>query len=571
MRGIRVVVAILAWAACLNILGSAALAWEFEVKGSIRWTYERCDLTGNTDFFGPFNVDNGAGTLVANLNHWAGGRFGTNLVTGSDAGWSYLTIKFDPQVQINKAIRLKGRVRLGSYGLPISSDYHTLDSVGTDNALSDAQVSMLWLTTNTPWGVFGLGKRAWQWGTALQYDGSDSLTTESLSLVAPWGPLDIGIGVYPYRFAGRSDIPAYFFFDPYDLPLYPMTGGPAQRGMYFSLADRSGQFLKEFLTFVVYSNGPIQAGILGSFSSFHIGPEALLTDSANRPVNRLVPLDTDYRHGSLFVKYNDGRFFFNAEGAWLYWTDRFGADPGNVVGQPNTRYIEQWRYAAELGFMAGPLKLSFLNARTPGPDRRNGNFIDRQSAAFVWHPSFDIFLANFSLFRPYSYLFGYIFGSGLNAYNLSRNGYIRDAFVLATRADYAIAANLNAYATFLWAERTAKGYSWGAIGPNETLFTGVPADGFLNFSINRYPNAPNIPDTGLGYEITAGIDWKILEGLTTGFLAAYWKPGKWFSYACIDRSVPGWNNGTAANNFGTRPDKTIDPFIGGEVYFLYEF
>ena len=34
--------------------------------------------------------------------------------------------------------------------------------------------------------------------------------------------------------------------------------------------------------------------------------------------------------------------------------------------------------------------------------------------------------------------------------------------------------------------------------------------------------------------------------MVMGFTAAYWKPGKWFNYACIDRSVPGWELGPVA-------------------------
>ena len=60
------------------------------------------------------------------------------------------------------------------------------------------------------------------------------------------------------------------------------------------------------------------------------------------------------------------------------------------------------------------------------------------------------------LFR--SFLLGYIYGGWFNAYNMSLDGYIRDAWVLGARVDYAVAANLNCYATFLWAERTSNGY-----------------------------------------------------------------------------------------------------------------
>ena len=208
--------------------------------------------------------------------------------------------------------------------------------------------------------------------------------------------------------------------------------------------------------------------------------------------------------------------------------------------------------------MAGPAKVSFLNAWTPGPDRRNGILIDRQPAAFVRHWTFDSMHGNFDVFRPYSYLFSYDYGGGLGAYNLSRDGYVRDAFVLAARLDYALAANLNLFASFFYANRTSKGYSWGCIGPNAGLAGsafGAAPDGNINIALNRYPASPNIPDTSVGYEIDLGFDWKLLEGLTGSVLVGYWQPGKWFSYACIDRSVPGWHTGVPGNFFGTRPDR----------------
>jgi hypothetical protein len=44
--------------------------------------------------------------------------------------------------------------------------------------------------------------------------------------------------------------------------------------------------------------------------------------------------------------------------------------------------------------------------------------------------------------------------------------------------------------------------------------------------------------------------------------AAYWKPGKWFNYACIDKAVPGWDAPAAGNFWGVFPDRSIDPVIG---------
>jgi hypothetical protein len=316
----------------------------------------------------------------------------------------------------------------------------------------------------------------------------------------------------------------------------------------------------------------MSAGILGSYGSYHIGPEALLVNPLNPPVFPLVAQDTDLFHGTAFVKYTNGLIFFNYEAACVYWSDRWHADPAGNVGPPNRQYIEQWRFMGESGIMMGNAKLTFLSAWTPGPERRAGTLIDKQPAAFVRHPNYDRRLGNLSVFRPYTYIFGYDYGSGLGAYSLNYNGYVRDAWVLAARLDYAAAANLNFFGSIFYAQRTFDGYSWGCLGPNAGRgnFPNTP-DGNLNLVINRYPASPNIPDTALGYEVDLGFDWRLLEGWNLGFLIGYWKPGKWFNYACIDRSVAGWETGNAANNFGVRPNREIDPILGGQVTMTFSY
>jgi hypothetical protein len=570
----------------LLFLALPAWGWEFELSGSFNWTYEWYSQRGGKGFFGPYNVDNGGGTFAGNLNFWNGGQFDTNITSGSQAGWSYFNVEFWPKIKLNEAIRLQGKYRLGTYGNPLTSDYHTFDAPGINNAFSEGQWTMFWATAQTPFGVLAVGKRSWTFGTGLQYDGEDAASTESLSLVAPYGPLDIGIAFYPYRFAGSSSIPAFAQydpfvglivpFDPFDLPRYrtPIIGIPVA-GQYYSRADSSGALGKDFLLFVNYHNGPVNLGIVGSFVSYHIGPEAVLQIPADPlPAPAVVAMNSELFHGAAYLKFNNGRFFFNAEGAWLYWTDQWQSDPNAVIGAPHTRYTEQWRYMVEMGATCGPARVSSLTAWTPGPDRRAGILIDRQPAAFVWHRTFDSLHGNFDVFRPYNYLFSYNYGSGLGAYNLSGHGYVRDAFVFATRLDYAVAANLNLFGSLFYAHRTSNGYSWGCIGPNAGagFFNPSPfPDGNININLNRYAASPNIPENSLGYEINLGLDWRLLEGLTCGVLVGYWQPGKWFNYACIDRSVIAWHTGTAGNFFGTRPDRTLDPIVGGNFYLKCEF
>jgi len=192
---------------CLSFAfgGTLVFAWELsDLDVAFTWKYEWYNQRGHDGFFGPCNADNGPGT-TANLNFWNGGQFDTNITTGADAGWSYFNMEFNPKFGINRAIKIVGKYRLGTYGVPLNSNYHTQDSRGVNTAFSDGQWTMLWVTAQTPWGVFGIGKRPWRWGTGLQYD-TDAATTESIVLAVPYGPLDIGIGYYPYRFVGTSSI-----------------------------------------------------------------------------------------------------------------------------------------------------------------------------------------------------------------------------------------------------------------------------------------------------------------------------------------------------------------------------
>jgi hypothetical protein len=592
------------------VLAAPALGWEFEMTGSMNWAYEYYFQQGKNGFFGRYNADVDGGQ-AANLNYWWNGpRLSQNIVTGESAGASYLYTILDPTIKINPALRLKSRIRLGQWKNPQASYYNTQDAPGTDNAMSEAQFTQFWATAQLPWGALGAGKRPWKFGTGLQYDGSDGLTTESVLINSGYGPFDYGFGIYAHRPAKRGQT---ITLDPYDLANFGVQP-------YFNLADKSGATIYDMLGYAVYNSGPMQMGILGAVANYHIGPEGLLR--TGRPFNEesvfATPtraLDSNFFHGTAFVKLNNGRFFFNAEAAWLYWTDRvtgagvLGTPTGDegasfLAGAnyaaplffppqylPTPRYTEQWRFMVETGLYAGPAKVSLLYAKTPGPDRRNGQLIDKQSAAFVWHPTFDTFLGNYDVFRPYSFIFTYNYGSGFAAYNLSLDGYLRDAQVLAARLDFAAAANLNVYGTFMYAKRTSNGYGWGCISPLAiqsvagagagSISVADNVDGNVHFNLNGNLGdgvttlgaaIPNIPDTALGYEINGGVDWQLLDGFTTGLLVGYWQPGKWFNYACIDRSVIGWRNTPGAtNNWGTRPDKTIDPIIAGQFTMTFSF
>jgi hypothetical protein len=221
----------------VSSLTTPVSAWEFELSGGMNWTYEYYTQRGHQGFFGPYDVDRSS--IMPNLNYWwSGSRLAQNIVTGADASRSYLYVTFDPTLKINSAIRLKGRYRVGQWANPQDGYYFTQDSPGTDNAMSEGQWTMFWATALTPWGTFGIGKRPWKFGTGLQYDGSDGLSTESVMLNTPYGPFDIGIGFYPHRPARSGQT---ITVDPYDLVALP----------YFNHADKSGQLIRDVLAYVV--------------------------------------------------------------------------------------------------------------------------------------------------------------------------------------------------------------------------------------------------------------------------------------------------------------------------------
>ena len=71
----------------------------------------------------------------------------------------------------------------------------------------------------------------------------------------------------------------------------------------------------------------------------------------------------------------------------------------------------------------------------------------------------------------------------------------------------------------------------------------------------------------MGYEIDLGFNWKLLEGWQFGMTASYWAPGKWFSYACVDRSDPNWNNYSFPGTHG----RSIDAVLGGQFNITSSF
>jgi hypothetical protein len=172
---------------------------------------------------------------------------------------------------------------------------------------------------------------------------------------------------------------------------------------------------------------------------------------------------------------------------------------------------------------------------------------------------------NTSVFRPYRHIFAYTYGGGNDRFTEARNGYLIDANVFGSRIDYAVAANLNVFGSFFHAQRLSHGYGFGYIRP--ALDGANNSTGLVEYVRQGGVTAPAmaIPNNELGYEIDCGLNWQLLESYTLTGLFGIWQPGKWFNFACIDRSNAGWKTPAAGNNWGTDPDRKIDPVFAMEI------
>ena len=610
----------------IPLLVAPAPAWEFSMDGAFTWEFEYRGQGGREGFFGPYDVDfgSGSGSIVAGWlapeNFWLGfhqpgndrnassNNIGSSFASGSEGSWNTIYMKTNMQIRMNQALRVRGRYYIGkwydvgaptSVGEMVASELINYKAPGVQRSFSPGYWDTLWLTAELPWGIIALGKRPSSWGTGLGWNGDDNRSSESLALTVPYGPFRIQVSMYPSRRGtgvSGANAPNYYNQD-YD----------KNNARWWDIAVPN----------VTYRSGPVDSGFLFNYVSRHVGREGYLgspsrtgTTATQTGRDQYPSTDFDEVYGGIYFMYNNGRFFFNTELDWDLTTNRHERQR-DVANQSLTTaasttaspyiirdvYSEHWRFMAETGMLSGPAKVSLLYAWLPGPDRRNGAQIDRtglQTLVGIRSNSW----SNTGLFRPYSYLMVYSYGLGTHMNADTLNGTVEDASILATRIDYAVASNLNVYGSFFWADRTNKsGYGWGFIRPDVTgpaiatptavlthpgavIWDDRGLGSGASTRSNPFPTggsayAPNIPDPNLGFEIGAGMDWKLLENFTINLTCSYWKPGKWFSYACASKSITSWNTqqsmGGAYPGWGVWPERNIDPVWGLELKLVGDF
>lgn len=632
MIGLVMLAGLLTW-----VLVAPVHAWEFHMQTTHEWTYQYFDQSGPNGFFGSFNTPApvlGAGVPnYTAMNFWSGSRYLNGrqfgLVTGEDASINYMRMAIHPEFRVNPAIRVRGEYQIGSResfnqtvagGFPIDAYpvYINTDAYGAHRTFADGQWSQLWVSMQMPWGVLVYGKRPAPFGLGLQYD-NETAVSESLMVVAPYGPFRFGTFWYPARTANfAQDLASQFTIS----NTQSFSRSPKQW-------DKEGMRQANGGTFLTYESGDISAGVLYEFLSLHQGPQAgsvygpaVAPTLANTRAQTFTA-DGSLEHGTTYLKYNNGRFFFNTELAWARAAlhlqppiTQNGVTTGSGMlpvplafagqGSKFAPYdLETWKYMVEFGTYVGPSKLSLLYTWVPGPDRRHGIWINHQSWENIGG---GLFLGNSSVFKPYSFLMAYQYGSGLNAVNASGEGMMTDAETYGARLDYAVAANLNVYLTGVYANRLSHGWGWGSLVPTPGSNVGVyglvnqnglplgteagVATAPLTMAWPNFTQAPSIPDNNLGWEINAGADWKLLENFNLHLLFAYWQPGNWFKYACVDKGLltaadvsgqlafnipPGFiaplaTTGNAiGSGWGVNPNRSIDPVMAFNATMNVDF
>jgi hypothetical protein len=601
----------------IGLLAGPASAWEFSMDGVYTWQYEYRSQQGARGFFGPFDLADRSGVAAGILdfpgaaapyNFYLGGYHlgqvaagtttptsrgavwggqgsslagGESIVSGSDANWNIMYMSTNMQVRMNQAVRIRGNYFIGSWnnpnystsqGLMVSSGMYDQDAPGVQRSFSPGYWRTLWLTAQLPWGEISVGKRPSSWGMGLQYDGADNRHSDSVALTVPYGPFRIQMSFYAARRGYGTD-------DYGSSNVY-----------YNERPDKNNTRVMDMtIPNVQYNAGPISMGFLFNWIFKHRGGESVIGNPS--PANYVAGTrgvqgrDNQDQYGAVFFKYNNGRFFLNTEWDWQRVTDLRTGHIRNTpmfvsnADQIPPLYIQHDSLAVEAGVLCGPSKISVIGAWFTGDDYRYSNTANgaNQRVLVTAGKQSDTW-SNTSVFRPYSYLMIYGYGLGTSFARDTGNGFVQDASVYAARLDYAVAANLNIYGSFTWAEKFSKsGDIWGCLVPNPApvLQSGAVPNGsatagsVLYVTANRGVDAlvPTIPDTALGYEIDAGFDWKLLEGLTARGTFGYWVPGKWFSYACVDKSIENWATlPTSAPDYywGVRPNRTIDPVFGME-------
>lgn len=583
----------------VGAIAAPAFAWEFSMKGEQEWRFRFFTRSGPNDLFGKNAADLDIGFAGQNIYGHGGnaaipalnpvpaatipsaiglGATGTGLravrggfsIAGPDAFYNDSRLTLYPEIRVNPAIRTFGVYTIGGYrnkyrqwndisqfqtygtnapwgvGVPPFERYYMHQS--SPNAYDTASIGS-WeqfrFTVQTPWCIWSLGIKDFPFGTGASL--SNNVRAESFFTVVPYGPfrlmhalwsaqnaLNISWGVAP-----DPDLKPTF------MQAFAMTyeNGPVSMGAQY--------FLQKLHVKRLYNTTPL-VGVPGSVP----GAAGIGTLAANNGYDR------NLAQWIFYAKYNNGRFFANAEYAWANMDRYFlGVPAGSPLTGARPSFWELYHWFAEAGVMAGPSKVTFMAATASGPVLNNGN----PTKSYQPYP------INYQAMEPYEWLMFNTYGGGNQTYSAllttdDGHGMMADGFCYAGRIDYAVASNLNVWGSYIWAHRLEKnGFLFGGIASTgASLAATSPVIATFAANAGRANNGSAIPygfvtDGFIGWEAGAGIDWKLLENFTAYLRYAYWQPGEFFREAYQAR-LPNAASGLAQDNLPLSRRDAIQAF-----------
>jgi hypothetical protein len=563
------------------------LAWEFSLKGEYEYRFRYLGRTGNLDLFGiaslqdsPLNALGTAGyvgfagptiynrgqvrALQSDASNPTNGATqqlritrGGYSMTESDAFFSDSRLTLYPEIRVNPAIRVHGVYNVGgtrnkyfqaygqdanvfagavpANGAPFERYYDSQVSMNAYDTAAIGSWEQFRATIQLPWGIWSIGVKDFPFGVGATL--GNNTRAEAFLTVVPYGPFRFLHGIWLSR--GRfleswatipdsGTKPSFFqgILGTYDAGDLSLGAGAILRMMHVNAANTAG-------------NNGRPGGNGGITNSGAVG------GALGGPINGVDDITEIY---IAYMKYFNGRFFLNAEYAWVDLSRyRLGVPAG--VNQINAAplYLEAYHWFSEAGVVAGPAKLSLLYALSSGRVLNNRLVNSVAGAPGSQQVKFySPFAINYQAMAPYQFLMFETFAGGINGgwnpldvtFVADERGMMTDAYCYAARLDYAVASNLNLWGSYIWAHRLERAGAWkggilstGADATQAQRTAWVAANfGAASGEVGG-PINPFVDDGFIGWEANLGVDWKLLEGMTAYFRYSYWQPGDWFTQA----------------------------------------
>jgi hypothetical protein len=459
--------------------------------------------------------------------------------SGSDAYANDSRLTLRPTIRVNRAISVRGVFNIGGYRNKYSQDsalgersmgippleryYMAQSSTNAYDTLALISVEQFWATMKIPWGVVSVGARAFPFGTGASF--GLNTRSEMYLLAVPFGPFRFMLAFWP----GSTRIPSIWSNVP-------------------DATQKNSSFQAFFVTL--------------DQSRFSLGAATMLRQYHGNNVVPYTPnQDDNLLINLVFVKYSDGVFFANAESAWMN-TDRYltlapSPEGSEIPTISQTQYIEAMHFFAEAGVILGPTRLTLMYALASGPVLNTANRLRNvyaggyflagaTPAPFAPGPNPKVYTPwaiNYQVMEPYEYLMFDTYAGGNNGgwnamdftFVADEHGMMTDAYCFAGRLDYALASNLNLWASYIWAHRLERaGTFFGQYQSSGSLAAGsIPnLREFYAYAGRSFGTGNDYVSNGfIGWEMNVGTDWKLLENLTFKTRYSYWQPGDWFKEA----------------------------------------